>query len=103
MFQKATEKATKKRQKRQNTDKHPNKNRELEKSDSCRYIFWPVGAHPSSKPTTVVSNHSGAPSSSSSHSDSEIRLMIREEFEKMKLSMLQEVRSIIREELKNSN
>ena len=28
--------------------------------------------------------------------------MIREEFEKMKLSMLQEVRNIIREELKNS-
>ena len=43
-FQKATEKATKKRQ---NTDKHPHKNRTLEKSDSCRYFFWPVGAHPS--------------------------------------------------------
>ena len=49
MFQKATEKATKKRQKRQNTDKHPIKNRELEKSDSCRFIFLPVGAHPSIK------------------------------------------------------
>jgi tmRNA-binding protein len=31
--------------KRQNTDKHPHKNRTLEKSDSCRYFFWPVGAH----------------------------------------------------------
>jgi len=61
-------------------------------------------AVPHSKPTTVVSNHSCAPSSTStsSHSESEIRLMIREEFEKMKLSMLQEVRNIIREELKNS-
>ena len=29
--------------------------------------------------------------------------MIREEFEKMKLSMLQEVRNIIREELKNNS
>ena len=40
---KTIEKATKKRQ---NTDKHPNKNRELEKSDSCRYFFWPVGSTP---------------------------------------------------------
>lgn len=56
-------------------------------------------AVPHSKPTPVVSNHNGAASSSS---ESEIRLMIREEFEKMKLSMLQEVRNIIREELNNS-
>ena len=62
-----------------------------------KLIFFSV---PHSKPTTVVSNHSGA---SSSHSESEIRLMIREEFEKMKLSMLQEVRNIIREELKNNS
>ena len=43
LFQKPTKKRQKKRQKsdkkRQNTDKHPNKNRELEKSDSCRYFF----------------------------------------------------------------
>ncbi|CBY32835.1 unnamed protein product [Oikopleura dioica] len=55
-------------------------------------------AVPHSKPAPVISSQS----SSSSHSESEIRLMIREEFEKMKLSMLQEVRNIIREELKNS-
>ena len=46
-----TKKTTKKRQKkRQKSDNlptnHRQKNRELEKSDSCRYFFWPVGAHP---------------------------------------------------------
>lgn len=58
---------------------------------------------PLSKP---VSNHSSSTShsgSTSTPSDNEIRLMIREEFEKMKVSMLQEVRNIIREEIARGN
>ena len=45
-FKKRQKKRQKSDKKRQNTDKHPNKSRTLEKSDSCRYFFWPVGAHP---------------------------------------------------------
>ncbi|CAG5111960.1 Oidioi.mRNA.OKI2018_I69.chr2.g6225.t1.cds [Oikopleura dioica] len=64
----------------------------------------PLPTVPPSKP---VSNHTSSTSqfsgSSSTPSENEIRLMIREEFEKMKVSMLQEVRNIIREEIARGN